>query len=178
MAGQRLVALIRGINVGRAKRVAMAELRAMIEDLGYRDCRTLLNSGNVVFTGGREAPGKTAGRLQAAMAAKLGVDARFVVLTADDLATVVRENPLAKVAKDPARFLVAFVQEPAALAALAPVAKQDWKPEALAVGTRAAYLWCASGIADGKLVLAAGKALGIAGTTRNWTTVLKIQALL
>ncbi len=47
---RRHVALIRGINVGRAKRVAMADLRALVEGLGYRDVRTLLNSGNVVFT--------------------------------------------------------------------------------------------------------------------------------
>jgi len=46
------VALIRGINVGRAKRVAMADLRAVVTDLGYRDVRTLLNSGNVVFADG------------------------------------------------------------------------------------------------------------------------------
>ena len=45
---RRHIALIRGINVGRAKRVAMADLRALVEGLGYRDVRTLLNSGNVV----------------------------------------------------------------------------------------------------------------------------------
>ena len=49
-APDRQVALIRGINVGRAKRVAMADLRALVEGLGYRDVDTLLNSGNVVFT--------------------------------------------------------------------------------------------------------------------------------
>ena len=53
----RQVALLRGINVGRAKRVAMADLRALVEDLGYCDVRTLLNSGNVVFTAARAAPG-------------------------------------------------------------------------------------------------------------------------
>jgi uncharacterized protein (DUF1697 family) len=43
-------ALLRGINVGRAKRVAMADLRSLVEDLGYGEVGTLLNSGNVVFT--------------------------------------------------------------------------------------------------------------------------------
>jgi len=46
----RQVALLRGINVGRAKRVAMADLRTLVESLGYREVSTLLNSGNVVFT--------------------------------------------------------------------------------------------------------------------------------
>jgi uncharacterized protein (DUF1697 family) len=176
---ERRIALIRGINVGRAKRVAMADLRAMMEELGHRDCRTLLNSGNAVFTAaGRETPAKSAARLEQALASKLGVSARFVVLTAGDLATVIKENPLAKVAGDPTRFLVAFVQDPAALAVLKPLTKQDWKPEALAVGTRAAYLWCPTGILESRLIPAAGKALGDAATTRNWATVAKIQALL
>ena len=43
------VALLRGINVGKAKRIAMADLRALVESLGYSDVRTLLNSGNIVF---------------------------------------------------------------------------------------------------------------------------------
>jgi uncharacterized protein (DUF1697 family) len=51
------VALLRGINVGKAKRVAMADLRALLEELGYADVRTLLNSGNVVFTAPRAAKG-------------------------------------------------------------------------------------------------------------------------
>jgi len=52
----RQVALIRGINMARAKWIAMADLRRMMERLGYRDCRTLLNSGNVIFTAGEETP--------------------------------------------------------------------------------------------------------------------------
>lgn len=62
--GGRHVALIRGINVGRAKRVAMADLRALVEDLGYGDVRTLLNSGNVVFTSARRPPAKAAARIE------------------------------------------------------------------------------------------------------------------
>jgi uncharacterized protein (DUF1697 family) len=60
------VGLIRGINVGRAKRVAMADLRALVESLGYGEVKTLLNSGNVVFT----APGGTTGTTPAEAAAR------------------------------------------------------------------------------------------------------------
>ncbi len=88
------VALIRGINVGKAKRVAMADLRALVQKLGYSEPRTLLNSGNVVFDAGREAAGKVAARLEEGMAATLKVPARVIVLTGADFATVVEENPL------------------------------------------------------------------------------------
>ena len=64
----RYVALFRGINVGKAKRIAMADLRALLEKLGYTDVKTLLNSGNAVFTGAAGAADKHAERIRAAVA--------------------------------------------------------------------------------------------------------------
>jgi uncharacterized protein (DUF1697 family) len=94
------VALLRGINVGRAKRVSMADLRALVENLGYGDVRTLLNSGNIVFTSPRAAPGDAAARIERALAAELGVAARVTVVTAAELAAAVSANPLLAVADD------------------------------------------------------------------------------
>jgi uncharacterized protein (DUF1697 family) len=173
----RMVALIRGINVGRAKRVAMADLRALVENFGYGDVRTLLNSGNVVFTAPRTTPGAAADQIESALAARLGVSARVTVLTAADLAAAVTDNPLLKVAVDPTRLLVAVLREPADRAKLTPLAKKDWAPEALAVGKRVAYLWCAEGILASRLAEAVNRVLGDAVTARNWATVLKLHAL-
>ena len=124
----RQVALIRGINVGRAKRVAMADLRALVEGLGYGDVRTLLNSGNVVFTAPRAAPGNAVARIEKALATDLGVSARVTVLSAKELADAVTENPLLEVANDFARLLVAVLSNPADRTKLAPLATQDWAP--------------------------------------------------
>jgi len=172
----RHVALIRGINVGRAKRVAMADLRQLVEGLGYGDVRTLLNSGNVVFTAPRAA-GNAAARIEKALAADLGVPARVTVLSATELAAVVAENPLLKVASDFSRLLVAVLSNSADRTKLAPLTKQDWAPEALAVGRRVAYLWCPDGILASPLVEAVHRPLGDAVTARNWATVLKLHAL-
>ena len=174
----RHVALIRGINVGKAKRVAMADLRALVDTLGYSDARTLLNSGNVVFEAGREAPRAVAARIEAGMAAKLGVSARVTVLTDAEFATVVEENPLDGVADNPSRLLVAFLSEPKHRVRLQPLARQSWKPEALGLGSRAAYVWCPAGMIESPLTQAVGRVLGEATTTRNWATVTKIRALL
>jgi uncharacterized protein (DUF1697 family) len=174
----RHVALIRGINVGRAKRVAMADLRELLADLGYGEVRTLLNSGNVVFSAGREKPNRIGTRIEAAMRDRLGVSAPVTVLTAAAFATVVEENGLAKLAKDPARFLVAFCNDAGRLEQLGPLTRRRWSPEALAVGSVAAYMWCASGILESRLAEAVGRVLGESTTTRNWTTVTKIHALL
>jgi uncharacterized protein (DUF1697 family) len=173
----RQVALLRGINVGRAKRVAMADLRALVEDLGYGDVRTVLNSGNVVFTTPRAAAGAAAARIEKALATELDVSARVTVLTAADLAAAITANPLLKVADDPSRLLVAVLRKPADRPKLEPLLKQDWAAEVLALGTRVAYLWCAEGILASRLAEAVSRLLGDAVTTRNWATVMKLHAL-
>jgi uncharacterized protein (DUF1697 family) len=173
----RQVALIRGINVGRAKRVAMADLRALVEGFGYGDVRTLLNSGNVVFTAPGTAPGDAAARIEEGLAARLGVPARVMVLTAEELAAAVAENPLLEVADDPSRLLISVLANPADRARLEPLAGQDWAPEVLALGVRVAYLWCPAGLLASRLSEAVGRLLGDAVTTRNWATLTKLHAL-
>ena len=64
------VALLRGINVGSAKRIAMADLRALVEGLGFRDVRTLLNSGNIIFSAPKNRRDDAAARIEKAMSAK------------------------------------------------------------------------------------------------------------
>ena len=173
----RRIALIRGINVGRAKRVGMADLRALVESLGYTGVRSLLNSGNLIFDVPGEAPADPASRIEEGLASRLGVPARVTVLTAAELEVVVRDNPLLDVAVDQTRLMVAFLADPADTARLEPLQGQEWSPEALAIGGRVAYLWCPDGILSGRLHEAVGRLLGDGVTTRNWATVSKLFAL-
>jgi uncharacterized protein (DUF1697 family) len=172
------VALLRGINVGRAKRVAMADLRALFEGLGYGDVRTLLNSGNVVFSASAATAGDAAARIEASLVSKFGVSARVTMLTAAELAGIVIENPMLEIADVPARLLVAVLSDPADRAKLEPLFEQDWSPDALALGRRVAYVWCSGGILESRLAQAVGRALGSAVTTRNWATILKLHSLI
>jgi uncharacterized protein (DUF1697 family) len=171
------VALLRGINVGKAKRVSMSDLRALVEKLGYRDVKTLLNSGNVVFT----APGKGgkdhAARIEKAIEAMLGLTSRVTVLTVAELAEAIAKNPLAKVATDPSRLLLVVLTNPADQRRLEPLLKEEWGKEALGLGTRVAYCWCPPGILKSKLPEAVGRLLGDAATARNWATMQKLLAL-
>jgi uncharacterized protein (DUF1697 family) len=174
----RFVALLRGINVGRAKRIAMADLREVVLGLGYSDVRTLLASGNVVFSAKGGSAEDHADRISEAVAGGLGVVAPIVTVSVSDFAAAMDENPLRKLARDSSRLLVAFVQDPAALSALADLAVSNWAPDVLAVGERAAYLWCADGVVDSKLAQSVGRKLGERVTMRNWATVEKIGAVL
>lgn len=172
------VALLRGINVGTAKRVSMAELRALVEGLGFTDVRTLLNSGNVVFGCTAKNARDAAVRIEKALASSMGISSRVTVLAAKDIAAAVAGNPLQAVTDNPSRLLVHFFARPADLARPKPLAAQSWKPDVLALGTKVAYAWCAAGVLDSPLARAAAKALGDTVTTRNWSTLLKLNALL
>ena len=171
------VALLRGINVGKAKRVAMSDLRALVEKLGYRDVKTLLNSGNVVFTAAGKSGKDHAPRIEKAIEATLGLTSRVTVLTAAELAEAIAENPLLKVATDPSRLLLVVLTNPADRGQLKPLLKQDWGKEALGLGARVAYCWCPPGILKSQLPEAVGRLLGDAATARNWATMQKLLAL-
>lgn len=168
------IALLRGINVGKAKRVAMADLRAIVESLGYGEVKTILNSGNIVFSAAHDAS-RAANRIEEAMLAELGVSSRIIGLSSGELEDVIARNPLPDATSEPSRFLVAIVRDPAALAPIEKLGKQDWRPEVLALGKREAWMWCPEGILGGKLVECVGRALGDTVTTRNWATLLRIR---
>lgn len=178
MSHSRKLALIRGINVGRAKRVAMADLRSLFTDFGYREVRTVLNSGNVVFTAPGETSGEIAPQIERALLMRIDVDARVMVLSAPDVDTLMAENTLLDRAEDHAKLVVALPFAAGDMAKLEPLAEDDWGDELLVLGSRAAYLWCADGIADSKLGKSVMRALKDALTTRNWATMIKVQQLL
>jgi len=152
----------------------MTELRALFEGLGFRDVRTLLNSGNVVFcaTGRRES---LVAQIEKALAAKLRLTVPVTVLSAEEVAAAVRENPFTRVATNPSLLLVVVPLAPSGLELLKPLLKEQWKPEAFAVGSRVAYLWCAGGVAKSPLWAAVERALERSGTARNIATMTKLM---
>jgi uncharacterized protein (DUF1697 family) len=177
-APAQFVALLRGVNVGKAKRVPMAQWRTLLEGMGCTGVRTLLNSGNAVFECAARSTAPLAAKIQSLLLGKLGVDVPVVVLTAQHLHAAVAGNPI-KVDEDQhSRLLVAFAQEPVALVGLAGLEPLVRPPERFAIGQHAAYLHCAGGILESRAGAALLGKAGQALTTRNWATVLKLAALL
>jgi uncharacterized protein (DUF1697 family) len=174
----RYVALFRGINVGKAKRIAMGDLRTLLDKLGYADVATLLNSGNAVFTGNAEPAATHALRIREAVRRKLGVDALVIVKSARDVAAIIAGNAIGKHATDDSKLLVAVTNDARGLAKVRALTRATWGAEKLHVGRHAAYVWCADGILESKAAVALLKGLEDTGTTRNWATLNKIHALL
>lgn len=173
----KFVAVLRGVNVGKAKRVPMADFRALLEGLGYTQVTTLLNSGNAVFRAAKGAAAKHAADIAAAISDRLNIDVPVTVKSAAELAAMVLACPITAEAPHHSRLLVVFVQDAKALGALAAVESLVVEREEFALGNNAAYLLCMNGILESKAANALLGKVGKSITTRNWATVLKLNAL-
>ncbi|MFG6428684.1 DUF1697 domain-containing protein [Roseateles sp. LYH14W] len=168
----RYVALWRGINVGKAKRLAMADLKALLTELGATNVVTLLNSGNAVFDIRKKITGEA---IRKAVAARLGVDALVILKTASEWAAIAERLPIPE-ADDPSRTLVVITADTTGLQSVAGVAVSG--DEQLVVTGHAAYVWCANGILESQaLGEVFQKIAATSSTTRNWATVTKLDAL-
>ena len=174
----RFAVLLRGVNVGGANRVPMAAFRSLLESLGYDGVRTLLNSGNAVFGSSGRSASEHAMRIHRELVRQLSVEVPTLVKAARAIALVRSQNPLAALAKDPSRLLVAFTPDAKSLRSLETVGALVRAPERFHLGAQAAYLWCARGILESRAALALLGKSGQAVTTRNWATLLKLDEAL
>lgn len=166
------VALLRGINVGRGNRVAMADLRELLTDLGYAGVSTYLQSGNAIFASDSADPTDVADRISAAITERLGLRLACLLRDRADIARVVAHNPLGPVATDLARSFVYFLADPTTTKTLADLDAAAYSPERLVVGPREIYLWCPDGVHDSPLARnVTDKRLGTTVTARNFRTV-------
>lgn len=169
-------ALLRGINVGGNKKVAMAELREMAAALGLENPRTLLQSGNLVFGAKAQPAARIEKILERATAAKLKVQCSYLVRTRDEWANIIAANPYAAMAKeDPSHLVVTFCRETPNAAALKALESEMRGAEEMKTIGRELFVCYPHGIGVSKLAIALGKnKLGTDCTARNWNTVLKI----
>lgn len=175
-AATRYVVLLRAINVGKARRVAMPRLREVLTDRGHGRVVTHLNSGNVLL----DSPlpeAELAAELSTAIEGEFGFAVPVVLRTGSELDAVVAHDPFGDVATDPSRYSVTFLPErpTAQLVAVLPPAEG---PGQYAVDGRELYLWLPDGIRDSPMALWKwDRLLGTAGTNRNWNTVRRLAEL-
>ena len=174
------VALLRGINVGGNKTVSMEKLRACMTDAGFTNVKTLLQSGNLIFSGAPSATATLETQLEKILAAKLGVSADFMIRTAEEWAKIVAGNPFPEMASDDPSHLVVICLKTATIANAVETLRAAIKGrETVDACGREVYLAYVDGIGTSKLTnVVIEKCLAVRGTARNWNTVSKIQAAL
>ena len=170
------IALLRGINVGKAKRVAMTDLRAVLEHLGFEDVKTVLQSGNAVFAvaGAKAKAAQIQRSITEAVATATGTQASVIAVPARDFLGIVEANPFLARGVDAKELHVAFLADPPPKAKLAAIDAGALRPDEFEVGRRAIYLRMPNGQMQSKLP-DWHKVLGVTATIRNWSTVSKLS---
>lgn len=173
------VALLRGVNLAGRRAVAMADLRAMAESLGFTEVRTLLNSGNLVFRGAGQSGAQLEELFEAASEKHLGFRTDFHVRSATELSTMIKHNPFpAEAQNDPGRLIVFFVKKTLPSKAFVTLQAAVKNSERVLGKGRHAFIYYPDGQGRSRLTLSMiDKAIGV-GTGRNWNTVMKLAELM
>lgn len=170
------IALLRAVNVG-GRKLVMAELKGMLESLGFADVRTILQSGSVVFGGATRAGDALESFLETETEKRLKLRTDYLVRTAEEWKAIVDRNPFRREAKDdPSHLLVLPMKSAPAPSSLAALQSAIQGREIVRMAGRELYIYYPDGIGESKLTVALiERKLQTRSTGRNWNTVLKIQ---
>jgi uncharacterized protein (DUF1697 family) len=172
------VALLRGINVGKHRRVAMADLRAVLAEAGHVDVTTHLQSGNVILETRERRPDAVERSIEEALRKGLDLDIDVVVRKASDLAKVVKNNPFLGRGADPATLHVGFLKEKPTAAAARALTGKDFGDDELVLRGAELYLRYPGGYGRSKMTGAVfERVLRTPVTVRNWKVVNKLVEL-
>ncbi|MFE3659603.1 DUF1697 domain-containing protein [Streptomyces sp. NPDC059165] len=174
-------ALLRGINVGGHRKVPMADLRALLVELGHGDARTYLQSGNAVFTTAAGSDEDELARdIERAIEERLGFAVDCLVRSGPYLSAVVADCPFPAAELEGRQLHVRYLSEQVAPSRLASVDAAAHLPEEFRLGDRALYLYAPEGLGRSKLAEVLGRPgllRGVLATTRNWNTAVKLASM-
>jgi len=172
----KFVALLRGINVGGRTSMKMVDLRALAEEIGWRDVATYVQSGNLVFAV-EGAERKLEEQLEKAIERRFGMNVAVLVRSAATWAEYIKANPLPEAsAADPGRVLLSVSKAPPSPDAAEKLQARAQDGEQVRIAAGALWVYFPEGAGRSKLF--AGLAESSPATTRNWRTVLKIGEML
>lgn len=165
----KTIALLRAVNVGGTGKLPMADLKAMAEQLGFKDVRTYIASGNLLFDAGGLSDGAVKAKLEKRLADYAGKPVGVMVRSAAEMAQVAADNPFAK---EPGNRVVAIFLDEAPPES-AQTNHKNLADERVAIGRREIYVHYPNGQGPSRLIIPAAKA----GTARNMNTVIRLAEM-
>jgi uncharacterized protein (DUF1697 family) len=172
------VAWLHAVNLGSHNKVPMAWLREAATDAGFTDVATHLQSGNLVVSSDAKAPA-VRDQVAALIRDGLGFDVVVTVRTRSELARVIERNPMPGRMSDPAKLHVSFLTGKPDAKGVSAIDADQFAPDEFVVSGSEIYLWFPNGAGRSKLATFPwAKRIGVAGTARNWRTVLAVRDLL
>lgn len=172
-----LIALLRGVNVGGAHRLPMAELRSDLEAVGCEQVRTYIQSGNIVFRADMDEAA-LAGAIAETVEERHGFRPAVMVLPAERLRKAMAANPFPRAEAEPRTLHLYFLAEQPVEADLEGLEEVAAASERFHLGDRVFYLHTPDGYGRSKLAARVEAALGVAATARNWRTVTRLRAMI
>ncbi|MGX1366621.1 uncharacterized protein (DUF1697 family) [Streptomyces canus] len=170
-------ALLRGINVGGSRKVPMADLRALMEDLGHDGVRSYLQSGQAVFSAGHGDEESLAAELTDAIEQRFGFAVDVIVRDHAYLRAVADDCPFPAAELEAKQLHVTYFSAPVGEDRFAEIDRAAYLPEDFRLGDRALYLYAPNGLGRSKLAEHLSKPRlnkGVIATSRNWNTVVKL----
>jgi len=174
----RVIALLRGVNVGGRNKIKMEALRAICGSLGCTNTQTYVQSGNVVFDTTKENLSSLSVEIESAIGSGLGFRPSVMLRTAAELRAIVSRNPFPTQAQtDPGHLVVFFLDGPPSPEARERVLALKPDPEQLRLMDREIYAYFPVDIGHSKLPALIDRALKLPATARNWNTVTRLLEL-
>jgi len=168
------IALLRGINVSGQKIIKIDELRKLFENLGFKNVKTYIQSGNVVFNSKIESIDKIVKSIEKKIKEVFSFDVTVIIRNRDELGKIIQINPFLK-NKPVEKLYVSFLSDIADDNKTEKLYKYRSETEEFLLIGKEMYLYYPDGYGRSKLTNNIFESkLGVKATTRNWNTVNKL----
>jgi uncharacterized protein (DUF1697 family) len=173
---ETFISILRGINVSGQKKIQMADLKALYEDLKFKDVTTYIQSGNVIFKGKSSSDQKLAKRIEDAIYERYNFNVPVIIRTVEEMEHAISVNPFLKQSKiDIEKLHITFLAEIPEQENVESIRNINYSPDRFIIIDKEVYLYCPNGYGITKLSNNFfEQKLKIKATTRNWRTVNKL----
>ncbi|WP_353079651.1 DUF1697 domain-containing protein [Flavobacterium sp.] len=172
----KYLALLRGINVSGHNMIKMDALKKMLENMGFQNVETYIQSGNIFFDSEEENAASVGFKIKQEISKVFGYDVPVIMVSKTDLELCFKNNPYLKEKEcDIKKLYVAFISIELTAAAINDLKISNFKPDEAAIDSNRIYIKYAIGAGktnlDQKYI---EKKLNVVATIRNWNTVTKL----
>ncbi|WP_373056741.1 DUF1697 domain-containing protein [Zunongwangia sp. H14] len=173
------IAILRGINVGGKRKIPMADLRQNLEKIGFKNVKTYIQSGNIIFNENVKNISKMETQLEKFILDTYGFEVPVIIRSAEQVEKAISDNPYFSKESDLDRLHLSFLKQAPDAENIDKAKNANYEPDSFEVKGKNAFVYCTGKYSDSKLTnnFFENK-LKVAATTRNWKTVLKLQELL
>jgi uncharacterized protein (DUF1697 family) len=171
------IALFRGINVGGRNALPMKELVSILEDLGARNIKTYIQSGNAVFMHSEKNPATLANKISREIKKRREFEPHVLLLAGEDLEQAIEKNPFSEASNDPVTLHAGFLASEPKNPNLQAIESLKANNERYRLIDKVFYLHAPDGVGRSKLAAKVERLLGVPMTDRNWRTVCKIREM-